>query len=170
MSVIREIAFQGNNVLMKIYRLWSLVLITMLTGCGGGLPLASVKGVVTLDEKPLDQATVSFQPVSEKASTSIGETDSDGEFELSYTRDKKGALVGKHKVRVNTSKVKTDPSGNETHIVEKVPDHYNSNTKLEYEVKPGSNSFEIKLRSDGPITTVTNPEFAPVRQKKPGDC
>ncbi|MES2791952.1 MAG: hypothetical protein V4719_20225 [Planctomycetota bacterium] len=146
----------------------SFALLLVTSGCGSSSPIAPVGGVVLLDGKPLNEATVRFIPVSKDGSSSIGETDSGGRFNLSYTRNQKGAWVGKHKVRVNTSKVVSDPSGKETHLVERVPDRYNQKTTLEYEVKSGHNDFELSLKSGGPISTTTNPSAAPRRNLNNG--
>lgn len=146
---------------MRIRIFWSMGLLMSIVGCGGGLPLAPVTGVVTLDGQPLENATVTFLPIAGEGSTSIGETGPDGKFVLSYTREKHGALIGKHRVRINTSKITTHSSGIESHIGERIPDRYNVATELEYEVKSGSNASEFKLRSGGTISTVTDPAFAP---------
>lgn len=148
----------------------SLSLLMVAAGCGGGLPLAPVEGIVLLDGQPLPNATVRFIPQSKEGSSSIAETDADGKFQLTYTRDKSGAWIGKHKVRVNTSKVISETSGLETHIVEKVPDRYNQKTTLEYEVKSGRNTFELSLRSGGPISTSTNPALAPRLVNRNNPC
>ena len=63
-----------------------------LSACGGGSdtpPLGTVTGVVTLDDKPLSDAEVTFQP--EKGRPSLGKTDSEGNYTLVYTASDNGA-------------------------------------------------------------------------------
>jgi hypothetical protein len=76
-------------------------------GCGGGPKIAEVSGVVTLNGKPYPGAIVSFQPVGTKENPnpgrgSVGETDENGRFTLTYDGEESGALVGKHRVRIFT--------------------------------------------------------------------
>lgn len=77
-------------------------------GCiGDGIKLGAVSGVVTLDGKPLENASVSFHPSEGRGS--FGTTDADGRYELDYHKGRKGATEGHHKVTI-TTKVWTQPS------------------------------------------------------------
>lgn len=77
-------------------------------GCGSGARLAPVSGIVTLDGKPYDNAVVVFQPIATGGNINPGlgssaYTDSNGRFELKSMDGKnKGAIVGKHIVRIMT--------------------------------------------------------------------
>lgn len=123
-----------------------------LCGCGGGSdspPLGTVSGVVTLDDKPLANAEVTFQP--EKGRASVGQTDSDGNYTLAYTGSANGALIGSHRV-VITSAVEafSDESGegkDREARPEILPPKYNSQTTLDAEVKAGANSIDFQLSS-----------------------
>jgi len=81
---------------------YTLFISVLCTGCSGGgekLPeLATVKGVVTLNGKPLENVSVVFRPEAEGGS-SRGTTDAAGKFSLMYNRDAAGAILGKHSVR-----------------------------------------------------------------------
>ena len=82
--------------------LGSLVLCTI--GCGGP-SFVPVSGKVTLDDKPLANATVGFYPLNAKTGTtpltSSGRTNENGEYTLSAVMSKnKGAVVGKHRVSI----------------------------------------------------------------------
>lgn len=73
-------------------------------GCGGP-KFVPVSGKVTLDDKPLANATIGFYPleVKEGAATfnSSGRTNENGEYTLSAALTKnKGAVVGKHRVSI----------------------------------------------------------------------
>jgi hypothetical protein len=100
----------GRSALMS-QRSWAVSLTALLAGvvagCGDGPSLARVSGVVTLNGKPYPNALVSFQPMASKESQnpgkgSVGQTDENGRFELVYEGRKKGAVVGKHTVRIST--------------------------------------------------------------------
>jgi len=126
-----------------------------VTGCGDSAgKLAPVEGTVTLDGEPLAGAKVEFDPDSgtvaygkTEGSTSYGKTDANGHYELKYTHNKDGALVGKHVVRISTRDMTIDADGNEVLVPERLPPQYNLNSKLTGEVKPGSNTinFDLKL-------------------------
>lgn len=134
-----------NNSARQIIGSLALVICSTFSGCGGddGPPVAPVSGNVTLDGKPLANVRVIFNPTDFRPSE--GKTDSDGNYELTYTREKKGAVVGSHKVII-TSKFGYDEEGNEiSDEDETVPAKYNSESALTEEVKSGSNTIDFKL-------------------------
>lgn len=73
--------------------------------------VAQVSGVITLNNKPLEDATITFTPaesVEGEIPISAGRTDSQGKYSLRLVSDDtSGALVGKHTVRVNRN-IKTE--------------------------------------------------------------
>jgi len=134
-------------------------------GCGGGSSVGSVSGQVTMDGSPLPNALVTFVPeAGGRAAT--GKTDAGGKYELIFL-DKKGALVGKHKVSVTSvqeAKPVTEMSSDSPEykkqamggsasdyakatVAEPIPARYNSKTTLSYEVKPGTNVINLELTS-----------------------
>ncbi|MFW6172061.1 MAG: carboxypeptidase-like regulatory domain-containing protein, partial [Planctomycetota bacterium] len=80
-----------------------LVLVSLFClGCGDSGPERGyVEGTVTMDGEPLPDAVVTFQP-EDTGRPSYGKTDENGHYELQYTSDKKGALVGMHRVTIST--------------------------------------------------------------------
>ena len=75
----------------------------LLTGCGGDAkapPLGTVTGKVTLDGKPVTNATVNFE--SANGQVAFGSTDQNGTYELRFRNGLKGAEVGSNKVRIET--------------------------------------------------------------------
>src|SRR5262245_49429633 len=91
---------------MKRWVLGAAVLVAALlpAGCGKSPPpFTEVEGVVTVNGKPLPQATVTFAPTAtgfgaEVLSTAV--TDDNGRFKLACG-NKSGACVGEHKVTVS---------------------------------------------------------------------
>lgn len=80
-----------------------------MIGCGDESKLASVSGVVKVDGKPYKNAIVSFQPVATGGSLnagmgSTGLTDDDGRFILTTMEGRRGAVIGPHKVRIQTKR------------------------------------------------------------------
>jgi hypothetical protein len=63
--------------------------VTVLTGCSGGkatLDTQYVEGVVTVDDKPVEGATVTFVPVNEgQGMSATGTTDANGVYKLTAT-------------------------------------------------------------------------------------
>lgn len=102
-------------------------------------PLELVSGIVTMDDKPLAHAEVVFVPQEEwkedkKPASSVGYTDEQGRFELTYLKDIKGAALGKHTVRIFSTE-------------RPVPLIYNVKTVLTFDVKESTNNAEFKLVS-----------------------
>jgi len=62
--------------------------------------LYPVKGKVTADGKPLAHAVVTFLQVDEKGTTSVGETDEEGTYELTYGSDP-GTAAARYKVAIS---------------------------------------------------------------------
>lgn len=89
---------------MKFLRLHSpllAVLSALLIGCGDGQPVievAPVTGVVTQAGQPVSDASITFYPASGRPSAAT--TNSEGRFELKYSADKAGAVVGSHTVAI----------------------------------------------------------------------
>ncbi|MCS7239330.1 MAG: carboxypeptidase-like regulatory domain-containing protein [Thermoguttaceae bacterium] len=114
--------------------------LAIIVGCGRSdlPPLGTVSGTVTLNGQPLEGVTVMFQPVQGRPS--LGQTDANGAYELRYMAGVKGAVVGKHRVEVFWPE---DAGPGKPRI----PERYNRQSELSFEVKPGRNKFDIKLTS-----------------------
>ena len=69
----------------------------------------------------------------------IAETDAQGHFRLSTSDGRPGAVVGQHAVQISTLKARRVPNSESTEIVspEKIPEHYNAQTQLQFTV-PGA--------------------------------
>jgi hypothetical protein len=126
----------------------ALVSLVLAVGCGGrgGPKLATVRGNVTLGGKPLPQATVLFVPAEGRSSSGI--TDKNGRYELGYTTDRNGAVLGKHRVRISTY-LRSNDEGKS--VPESVPSRYNVESDLTREVIAGKNEINFELEAGGPI-------------------
>ncbi len=136
---------------VNVGRCFALLLVVAVAGCGGGggsdqPDLGTVSGVVKLDGEPLANANVEFQPEEGRPSTAT--TNDDGEYELKYTFETKGAKIGTHKVMIWTFQEGDSDDGTPTVLVEeKVPVVYNRDTTLEETVEAGSQEIDFELDS-----------------------
>ena len=140
-----------------------LLLLGMAVGCGDGLELSSVSGTVYLDEKPLPNAHVEFQP--DQGSPSYGTTGQEGNFTLNFSHNRRGAIPGKHTVRIRTAGFTQDASGFEREMPETIPTRYNDKSELTQEVSPGKNKVEFRLTSQGELPKPAHPPRRPGRRK-----
>lgn len=134
-------------------------LLMTLAGCGGSdiPPLGTVTGSVTLNGQAVDEATVEFLP-EEGGRPSIGVTDSSGTYSLTYRPSVKGAIVGRHSVRITTKRDQSGGEGDQPLVEarpEIIPQQYNDETTLKVEVKSGQNPHDFKLEGE------RGPERAP---------
>lgn len=107
--------------------------------------LAKVTGIVTLDGRPLEGVLVQFTPQEGRGSQ--GMTNQEGQYELGYVSDTKGAKIGSHRVKISTPQ-EDDSDPDAPRVTEKVPEKYNSETALTAEVKGGDNQIHFQLTTD----------------------
>jgi hypothetical protein len=145
-------------MLRLVSSLSALGLMIAVAGCGDGSgftpKLAPVKGTVKVDGAPVAGLTVSFEPQSSSPSAktigqpSSGITDASGAYELTYTGGDKGAVVGKHIVRVsNMAAEAPDPAAATGASNVKIPETYNTNSTLNKEVKSGPNTIDLDIKT-----------------------
>ena len=146
----------GSPVMILQYRNFILVLsVLLLCFCGCPSPSGNigwVDGVVTLDGDPVEGATVRFFPESGRASS--GKTDTNGYYELRYTRSENGAIIGKHKVTISTEAATTGGYEQEDKKeararIASIPKKYRDREKTELSktVESGSNTINLELTS-----------------------
>jgi hypothetical protein len=111
------------------------------------LPLADVRGRVTLDGQPLAGAHVVFE--HEDWTFSYGRTDGHGRYRLMYNSEWPGVLPGRKVVRITTRSIGDD--GAEGEAAERIPAEYNARSRLWASVHPGQQTRDFALRSGGPI-------------------
>ena len=88
-------------MLRKISGLLLVAVLLGMVGCGPSYK--SLEGVVTLDGKAVEGATVVFAPADGSGNTANGLTDANGRFTLT-AGNKKGALAGNYKVLITRKK------------------------------------------------------------------
>jgi hypothetical protein len=90
-----------------------LILVSALLplGCNAQLtPVSEAQGTVKFNNKPVPYAEIVFLPDADtKRPSSSAITDADGHFALRTEDGRAGAVVGKHRVTVRTSKPRNDP-------------------------------------------------------------
>jgi hypothetical protein len=128
-------------------------------GCSRGpYQVAPVSGRITLNGKPVPSAAVLFQPVAPEGNInpgpgSTGITDADGRYTLTLTRldGAKGAVVGKHKVRIAAhDDTPQDPSD----------DRPRRPKKQLVKIPAKYNQIEALLEFDVPAKGTTSADFA----------
>ena len=86
---------------MRCLSVWA-VLLLVLCGCGSSGPeIVPVRGRVTLDGRPLENADVVFQAGGANRPSS-GRTDADGSYQLMYKRGIEGARVFTERLEEST--------------------------------------------------------------------
>jgi hypothetical protein len=135
-------------------------LAVLAAGCSSGdYKVAKVSGKVTLNGKPIPRAAVMFQPVAigkniNPGPGSTGVTDAEGRYTLTLVgTDSKGAVVGKHKVRITNFEEPGDSADDRPRPAAKpavpVPPKYNKQEAiLEFDVPArGSDAADFELDS-----------------------
>jgi hypothetical protein len=132
-------------------------LAVMLLASGGcsssGPETAHVSGRVTMDGKPLANATVVFIP--EDGRPAGARTDANGNYVLNFTERRRGAIPGKSNVRITTQReAEHDENGKVVMRAspETIPMEYNAASTLEFTVEPKKkNVANFELKSGGKV-------------------
>ena len=135
-------------VLMRYVTIVLMIgVVCTVVGCKPSGPnVAPVKGVVTVDGAPGKGLKVEFLPEGEGRGSGA-RTNDDGEYELMYSIQTEGALIGKHMVVITTQNPhKYGPPPPD--FAETLPDRYHSKSELTAEVKKGRNKINFDLTTD----------------------
>lgn len=144
------------GILAKWFRKRGFFLALACCGCGGSeapIPLGQVSGLVTLDGQPFEGALVQFNPEAapvtrDKKSPggggSSGISNAEGRYELKFSGDHDGAVLGAHKVTVAEIQPPDPKDGPPPSL--RIPLLY-SISPFKFDVKEGSNTFDIELKS-----------------------
>ncbi|HEY2828186.1 MAG TPA: hypothetical protein VGJ04_11360 [Pirellulales bacterium] len=120
--------------------LWLVFALVLTAGCNSsGVKIGAVTGRITKNGKPQAKISVYLTPV-EGGRPSEGLTNENGEYQMVYTRDQMGALVGKQRLTITTAaKIKNgDIVSPGSELVSK-----------EVEITSGSNVFDFDLAAVG---------------------
>jgi hypothetical protein len=137
-----------------------IVCLALLSGCGSKLPeTAPVVGKVTMNGKPVSSGTIMFCP--EKGRAATGQIGPDGTYSLTTFKPGDGALLGKHRVTIESvsgtriqsfqelEKLDREQGGQTpiTAVKWLVPKGYSQfdTTPLTAEVAPGKNTLDFNL-------------------------
>ena len=94
-----------DSTAVRIARIspWPLVLL-LLAGCGSGHPeTAPVSGKITYDGNPVTQGKIVFYPEHGRSAT--GQIGPDGSYTLTTFDQGDGAVLGKHRVTIKSTRV-----------------------------------------------------------------
>ncbi|UUO07742.1 carboxypeptidase regulatory-like domain-containing protein [Blastopirellula sp. J2-11] len=124
--------------------------IGLIVGCSGQASdqpdLGRVTGRVLMDNEPLAGYTITYTPSTGRPAFSV--IDSDGQYDLNYIRNTKGAKVGPNKVTVTWVDFGGGSDGGDPPVKKiKIPKRYSTESELSVDVKPGANTFDFDLNS-----------------------
>ncbi|WP_152050664.1 hypothetical protein [Tautonia marina] len=144
----------NNRKFVRVPFLIALVITPLaMVGCGGdpdAPEIARVTGQVTRGGKPVPNLTVNYMPTEGRPSWGI--TDAQGQYELEYNADYKGAKVGHHKVYVVFNPTSMDGSvgsveGLTAEDRQAIQEKYGSEqtTAMEVDVSEDGQVIDLKL-------------------------
>jgi hypothetical protein len=123
-----------------------------LSGCGKDIERASLEGVVRVDGKPLEKGAINLVPLNAGAGSSAGAEIIGGRYSI---QGAKAPLPGKYRVEIvgtrKTGRQVPNPmrAGEKVDEIEMcVPAKYNTDSKLEVDLKVGKNApinFDLKV-------------------------
>src|SRR5262249_47717449 len=125
-------------MLKSRFLLAGVLIVFTCVGCSpGGPEIATVSGNVTMDGKPLANATIVFSP--ENGRPAGARTDEKGNYVLNFTEGRQGAVPGLSSVQISTARDgEQDENGKKVtpDVKETVPMEYNAASKLTFNVEP----------------------------------
>ena len=128
---------------MKPYNF--LLLLAMFVGCGEGIPLTSVTGVVTLDGNPAADVVVTFAPDSGDVAC-VGSTDISGKYTLACQHGT-GAPAGSYSVKIKSREKAKEGSNPMAGLAPGTPEYMEAYKKQ----MAGGNRAEYKAKPKGEI-------------------
>jgi len=126
---------------------WLAASLMLLSVCGCGPATGTVSGNVTIDGQPLDKGIISFaaaEGTEQPASADIA----NGHYQATMQVGKKFVQIS---APISVGKRKADAPGVPPEDIwqERLPPKFNSESKLEFEVKPGANAKDWETQSVG---------------------
>lgn len=137
------------NVKMQRWNTLACAVVLAATlGCGG-TRRGAVSGQVTLDGQPVESGTISFIPAGAKHAPAAWSEIKGGRYSIPASQ---GPAVGPNRVEIRWprktgKKLPAVPPAPETdEVVEAIPPHYNTQSDLKAEIKPGANPLDFDLK------------------------
>jgi hypothetical protein len=133
-------------------RYFILLFLLLCIGCGKSQSnVATIAGEVKLDGQPLEQGSIRFLPMQGvEGSLASGEIVK-GRYQIT---GKAGPAIGWNRVEINgsrkTGRMIPKPFPEQDMIderVEAVPPQFNTDSTLQFDVKPGENSADFEVTS-----------------------
>ena len=140
----------------------SLLGLTFVLGCGGGVPaevvppLEPVTGKVNMDGKPAEGVAVTFVPAANnKGNSSSGSTDATGAYKLTYRTGAAGIPAGDYVVvfskltQPDGSPIPPGQTAADVQAVEQIPERFRmmDNPTMTFSVPKGGKTFDFELQS-----------------------
>lgn len=121
----------------------------VIWGCSSGpkidRPTTEVRGVVTLDGQPVEDAVVTFQPGQNKRGAT-GRTDKDGKFTMTTFQSGDGVVPGEYNVvivKYEQYDAEESRGGNTPELKHLLPKKY---------ANPGTSKLTASVSDEGPLT------------------
>lgn len=125
----------------------ALTCLIAVAGCGAGSG-AAVSGSVSLDDAPLDEATITFVPESGGQRQAAWAPVTRGNYSIDASS---GLGTGQFRVEIRAIRSGSEKANpNEPTLMtakDIVPSKYNSQSELIAEIKPGKNSADFHLKT-----------------------
>ena len=125
---------------------WDCEHLGIIAGCNRGPQLGEIEGTVRLDGEAVEAASLIFQP--DTGAPSTGTTDAEGHFEIMFEKGRPGAVIGRHKVTIQTYRFGLSEDRTPQITPERIPPKYNRQTELVREVTAGRQTFDFDLTTD----------------------
>ncbi len=126
------------------YVAFTVLAISGLLGCGGGIPMADVQGEVKYDGQPVEKGMITFKPTDGIGPSVAGEINQ-GRFSLRVPPGPKRVEVSAVKVVGKTEPTLETPEGGDI-IEEQIPQDYNLKSNLTEEVKMPETTINLDLQ------------------------
>lgn len=149
----RQLILKSSNTRPAFVLSSYLLLVLLLTGCGGGPKRVAARGSVEIDGQPLSQGVVIFAPTAGTQGPEVVADVVDGTFQLATGQ---GPVIGKHKVRIFATPAELDfalddPREFSQHVPPRmppnpIPPQFNQRTTLEVTTSAESeNEFTFRV-------------------------
>jgi hypothetical protein len=139
-----------RHVFRRLNCCLAAIVLIALASCSSKMA-ADVSGKVTLDGKAIGPGDVVFTPTGHAATAATGTIERDGSYFLKTGRTP-GLAIGKYQVSLSVREPPADfhPGDRPPPGKLLIPDKYElpSSSGLEFDIQPGGNTIDLKLKSE----------------------